>query len=342
MRIIKYYFLLIGLALIAVTACSDLKNDISSPTVISIHGADAQNPAAQTFHGRILTSQGLDQCRQCHANDFSGGTAKVSCATGDCHKGIIVHKTGITDVNSADFHGTYIKGQSWDLTQCSQCHGANYSGGISSPSCDNSGCHSNPGGPEACNTCHGDFNNPQKIAPPRSISGATSTSIAQVGAHSMHLYDAKDGQVTACGECHNVPAKLTSPGHIDNNGRAEVVFLTNKTGMGSTAASYDFNSATCSNTYCHGNFKLTKANSEYSFIYSADQMTGESKQVKWTQIDGTQTTCGSCHGLPPTGHVSYSLNTCSVCHQGVMDNKGNIADPSLHMNGKVNVFGLEY
>lgn len=340
MRYIKFYFLILPFALLVFESCSDLKDNLSSPQPISVHGTDVMNLNAATFHGRILTTQGLDQCRGCHAGDFSGGTAKVSCATSNCHKAINVHKPGIVDSTSPDFHETYIKNQLWDLTLCSQCHGADYNGGTVSPSCNT--CHTNPGGPEACNTCHGDFSNPAKIAPPRAINSATATTAPQVGAHSIHLYDAKDGNVTACNECHNVPAKLTSPGHIDSNGKAEVLFLTNKTGMTSTTGFYDFSTNKCSNTYCHGNFELTKAASQYQFIYSADKMSGLNKQVLWTQTDGTQTACGTCHGLPPTGHVAYSINTCTICHQGVVDDKGNITDPKKHMNGKVDVFGIEY
>lgn len=340
MRNIKFYLLLLPLTLLVLVSCSDLKDNLSSPDVISVHGTDVMNSNAAMFHGRILTANGLDDCRQCHARDFSGGTAKVSCSTSNCHKGIVVHKPGILTPTSPEFHVNYIKGQQWDLTQCAQCHGATYSGGKSSPTCNN--CHSNPGGPEACNTCHGDFNDPSKIAPPRAVNGETSPASPKVGAHDYHLFNAVNGKNTACGDCHTVPAKLTSAGHIDNDGKAEVKFLTTKTGMGSAAATYSFTTNKCTNTYCHGNFQLTKANSQYQFIYSGDSMGGLNKEVLWTKQDGTQTTCGSCHGLPPEGHITYSMNTCSICHQDVMDNKGKIANPSLHMNGKVNVFGLEY
>lgn len=340
MRIIKFYFPFSLLVLLAVTSCSDLKNDLSSPEAISVHGRDVQNVSANTFHGRILTTQGLDQCRGCHARDFSGGTAKVSCATNACHKGIVVHKPGIVDNTSPDFHVAYLRSQLWDLSQCSQCHGANYTGGTASPACTT--CHPYPGGPEACNTCHGDLSDPAKIAPPRALNGAIAVSDPKVGAHSKHLYNTVQGSVTACADCHVVPTRLTSPGHIGNDYKAEVSFLTSKTGIGSTTAVYDFNTNKCSNTYCHGNFELSKASSKYQFVYSAEKMGGLNKQVTWTQIDGTQTACGSCHGLPPAGHVVYSMSTCTVCHQGVIDDKGKIVNTSLHINGKVNVFDLEY
>lgn len=340
MRIIKFYFLILFSVLLAATACSDLKNDLSSPQAVSVHGVDVQNSSAGTFHGRILTSQGLNQCQECHARDFSGGTAHVSCATDQCHKGIIVHKPGIVDAASPDFHATYLKNKLYDLTPCIQCHGANYSGGITSPTCNT--CHSNPGGPEACNSCHGDTSDPSKTAPPRALTGATAITDPKVGAHSLHLFNTVEGRTAECNDCHVVPARLASPGHIGADNKAEVVFLSNKTGIGSQPGVYDFTTNKCSNTYCHGNFELSKASSEYQFVYTADKIGGLKKQVTWNQIDGTQTTCGSCHGLPPAGHVAYSMSTCTVCHQGVIDDKGKIIGATKHINGKVNVFDLEY
>ena len=40
---------------------------------------------------------------------------------------------------------------------------------------------------------------------------------------------------------------------------------------------------TCASTYCHG----------------STQLGGAHKVPVWTQVDGTQKTCGSCHGDPP-------------------------------------------
>lgn len=340
MRNIKFYLPVFFLPILFTAACSDLKDGLSSPQAVSVHGTDVQNLNAAAFHGRILTAQGFDQCRECHASDLSGGTAKVSCSTSNCHKGITVHTTGILDTASVNFHGNYIKEHIWDLSLCSQCHGETYSGGITSPSCNT--CHIDTGGPEACNTCHGDFNDPSKIAPPRALDGTTLVSSPKVGAHSIHLFTAYFGKVTSCGECHSVPSKLTSSGHIDNDGKAEVQFLNSKTGIGSAASSYSYTTSKCTNTYCHGNFELSKSSSSYQFIYSSDKMSGLKKEMLWTNIDGTQTTCGSCHGLPPEGHVTYAINTCVVCHQGVVDSKGKITDASKHINGKVNVFGIEY
>jgi hypothetical protein len=56
-------------------------------------------------------------------------------------------------------------------------------------------------------------------------------------------------------------------------------------------------------------------------------------------VDGTQATCGSCHNLPPIGHVEANITACSTCHQGIVDSDGNIIDTDKHINGEKNVFG---
>ncbi len=68
-------------------------------------------------------------------------------------------------------------------------------------------------------------------------------------------------------------------------------------------------------------------------------MVGNNFSAKWNQVDGSQAECGSCHGLPPTGHQASTLTACVNCHIGVVDNQGNIIDKTKHINGVKNVFG---
>ena len=57
-------------------------------------------------------------------------------------------------------------------------------------------------------------------------------------------------------------------------------------------------------------------------------------------MDGSEAQCGSCHGLPPTGHVDFGgLSTCTNCHFGIVNAQGQIIDKSKHINGVKNVFG---
>ncbi|MDP4196679.1 MAG: hypothetical protein Q8940_16615, partial [Bacteroidota bacterium] len=72
---------------------------------------------------------------------------------------------------------------------------------------------------------------------------------------------------------------------------------------------------------------------------------GANFSPKWTQVDGSQAACGTCHGLPPKGHIGYPNNlpvtACgnSGCHSGVVDINGNIIDKNKHINGAINVRG---
>lgn len=333
MKYIKFYFILIAALSLTFFSCSDVQDEITPPEKFSIHGKDVMVKTSANFHGRQLVDGKMESCKQCHASNYSGGTAKVSCL--DCHSAINVHTTEINDLASEKFHGKFIAAINWDLTKCSQCHGSNYAGGIVSPKCTT--CHTQSSGPEACNTCHGDFANPSKISPPKATNGAIDTKDFRVGAHQKHLADSQIAQATQCNECHIVPAKFSSAGHIDNTSRAEVVFGSfSSSGVGNP--SYNFNDNKCSNTYCHGNFEFKKENAQYQFAYIEDKITGNNFQPIWNKVDGTQAECGTCHGLPPKGHIEVDRNSCGICHVGVVDKYGKIADKTKHINGKIDLF----
>jgi len=251
-----------------------------------------------------------------------------------------IHKTGILDKNSPDFHGNLVRSDGWSFSACIRCHSADYSGGTAGESCLK--CHTQDNGPEACNTCHGNFNDPSMIAPPRDVNGNTSTDSLGVGAHYQHLYGNDLGSDIECSTCHIVPKDYLDPGHIDTGLPAEVVFSNNAIVNLGLNASYDHVSGSCINTYCHGNFEFLKDSSDYKFIYTADKMVGNNnKPVQFNKVDGTQAVCGSCHDLPPKGHIESDISNCGNvgCHIGIVDSDGNIIDQEKHINGKKNVRG---
>jgi predicted CxxxxCH...CXXCH cytochrome family protein len=116
-----------------------------------------------------------------------------------------------------------------------------------------------------------------------------------------------------------------------------------KTAKGSFATIPSYNSSTlkCSNTYCHGSWKIRKATSTTPYVYTDSVMAGANFSPSWTG-GASNASCGSCHGLPPTGHVDVALSTCGSCHLGIVGSDGKITDKTKHVNGKVNVFGQEY
>ena len=255
---------------------------------------------------------------------------------------ISYHGDGMLNPSSPNFHGSVVKNLKWDMTQCQTCHGTDLSGGKTGVDCKS--CHTSAEGPKACNTCHGSFADPSRIAPPRDINGNSATSFRGVGAHAQHLYENILGAKVNCSTCHNLPQDVYAAGHMVNDELpAEVMLKENALLFGAGNAAYDYASGNCANSYCHGNFEFSKdsADATNQFAYASDKMTGLSKTVNWTKVNQGEAFCGSCHGLPPEGHITagITLNTCYQCHQGVVDENGNIVDKNKHINGVKNARG---
>lgn len=243
-----------------------------------------------------------------------------------------VHPEGFGKLGSDDFHSFKLQSTNWDLVQCQKCHGADYSGGTVNESCLD--CHSSSAGPEACNTCHGVFADDTKIAPPTDISNNYETSSKGVGAHSSHVYESDLSNGYSCFTCHpsNVGNGDFVKAHIDGL-PAEM-----------SISGYSFSNLTCENNYCHGNFEFKKADvdPDFAFIYKADVITGENFTPNWNQVDGTQAACGTCHLLPPRGHLLEGTDpeaeTCASnnCHPSAFNEDGTL-NKFTHANGEKNL-----
>ncbi len=268
---------------------------------------------------------------------------------------VYVHPEGFRSPSSPDFHGNAVRRAGWEMRDCRQCHGGTYSG-ANAISCISSGCHVDANGnaksPESCNTCHGSFaataSDSLSWAPPRSTSGDTSTAAHGVGAHQMHLLATGDYSSTPipCAGCHSIPSSVYTAGHINAQGTAQVLITTAlatvSSGGVTPTPTYDAQSMQCSNTYCHGNWRMRKSSSQYSFVYTDSVISGANYPVQWNG-GASEAACGTCHGLPPAGHLSQgiSLAQCTFCHSGVVNGAGVIIDKTKHMNGKINVYGDE-
>ena len=251
---------------------------------------------------------------------------------------LTIHREGILDKDSPTWHGNLVRENSWNLRACQNCHSADYSGGITGSSC--LSCHTQPSGPEACNTCHGDFTDPAIIAPPQDTNNNTSTDSTGVGAHVSHLYQNDLGSQIPCSTCHVVPQDYFDPGHaVDDPLPAEVIFSPLAVHNIAVNPVYDHPSATCSDTYCHGNWEFLKDSSSNQFAYTDDKMIGNIRSVVWNEVGVGQADCGSCHDLPPQGHIPAEITACGNCHTGIVDSDGNIIDTDKHINGEKNVFG---
>jgi hypothetical protein len=316
------------------------------------HVSGWQDPATLTSHGKYLKAKqwGTAECKSCHGTDFAGGSSRVAC-TG-CHA-TYPHSAAFAPAGG---HTAYMTAHGYPYAQCQTCHGSAYAGGaVVNVSCSSTGCHEEANGtpksPEACNTCHGTFraaaNDSLSAAPPLDVSGNSSTSSRGVGAHARHLVSGTLGRAVQCQQCHTVPATVFAPGHLGSGPPAEIVFsgtlaaLPTANGAFIPLPAYDAGALKCSDTYCHGSWRVSKASAPAGrqFAYLDSLMTGAGFAPVWNQSAG-QAACGSCHGLPPAGHLGstspvFPINSCSGCHYDV-DINGNIIDPAKHINGKIN------
>ncbi|MBU2505414.1 MAG: hypothetical protein KJ799_01640, partial [Bacteroidetes bacterium] len=169
---------------------------------------------------------------------------------------VSVHKSGIEDPASPNFHSQIFATINWDLNECKQCHGANYAGGVTGKGCNT--CHTQPAGPEACNTCHGDFADPNMISPPNDLSGNSVTTAKGVGAHAIHLYDAAIAPTVLCFDCHIVVTGSEGFVALHTDGSPAEVELTGSAVSTISEPNYSYANLTCQNTYCHGNFEFLK------------------------------------------------------------------------------------
>ena len=340
-----YIFLVSSAFLIYFASCSDLNENIPPAPEVTIHGYGTFDTLSTNYHPNLVAEapDGMYDCQNCHAADYSGGITGVGCNTPNCHPTISVHQTGIVDTTSQNFHGYYIKDNQWDMLPCKSCHGENYSGGMVSPSCLN--CHSYLNGPENCTTCHG---SKTSNAPPKDLNGNYSTSERGVGAHQAHLKENSFGRVVSCTECHVIPGTVYTPGHIDSDNRAEVIMSNDLTILANLVTNdpstiyydstqityspnpeYNLEALTCSNTYCHGYFKNGNL---------------DNKPV-WN--NSSTAACGTCHGdetspLPKTnsqGGSHINNPNCYICHSDVVDADLKIINPSKHIDGLLNLFG---
>ncbi len=210
-------------------------------------------------------------------------------------------------------------------TDCERCHTETAGPGmtIANRSLHVNGVVDIPGGP--CNKCHGDETS---SAPPRDIVGNTDTALRSVGAHRQHL-DAdkmKVAQPFACDVCHELPPVSTT--HM--SGAAEIVFsgIASGTVAGApvthqSVPSYSRGAARCSNVYCHGDW-----------AEESNPSGGSATSPVWTQVDGSQVSCGGCHGFPPPPPHPASAS-CQHCHPSVINAQMQFVDISKHVNGRV-------
>ncbi len=187
-------------------------------------------------------------------------------------------------------------------------------------------------------TCHGQGDS---IAPPRDTTGRTDLASIGVGAHQAHLGASDWHKRYTCSTCHTVPSEVGEPGHILVAGAGGTMtrdpFPAELTPSGlGTGLGWDHATATCTNSYCHGD-TLTQVDPGTNMVVIGAG--GSLTRPVWNVLDGTQKACGSCHGTPPPSPHPQETD-CGVCHQSM--NPGDFAAdkisyPELHINGLIEV-----
>lgn len=211
-----------------------------------------------------------------------------------------VHLPGIRDPSSPAFHGTLLRESAYDFDLCRSCHGEALDGGAAEVSC--ATCHE--GGPTECGGCHA-------LPPP-------------TGAHLLHTDGGALEKTFACETCHVVPATWDAPGHVLASpglvdlAPAEVV-LSGLAAAGGATPTWDAGSRSCAGAFCH-----TPNPDDSEAVLPAPSWDAEPHGAG----------CATCHGVPPKVHSDAA---CATCHARVVDEALAFVDPSLHLNGAVEV-----
>jgi predicted CxxxxCH...CXXCH cytochrome family protein len=142
-----------------------------------------------------------------------------------------------------------------------------------------------------------------------------------------------------CSQCHTVPRTHQAPGHVDDAPpiQAEINFKLLATHNGRVTPVWNAEAATCSDVYCHGGFTFRQDESAFPWAYTDAVMTGNNPTLTWTDVGSGAADCGTCHDLPPAGHIDAAASECVDCHGRVVDANLTIIDRGKHINGKVEV-----
>jgi len=306
MRTKSLYFASIAISVIALAfiSCSEDRTTESYET----HPTNWMDPYSPDWHGTAALPSNGESCLGCHAlqgaaQNFDNGPESdgeeygqaIACYT--CHG--YPHQADVATSHATRFQNL----ENWaTISSCQSCHGTNFAGGRAGASCNE--CHTQQGGPAACNTCHG--------MPPTTTRPLGDRN---PGAHSAHSR-------YACTECH---ISVNGLDHIDVL-PADVAFgdahISNANGF---PASYT-SPSNCA-TWCHSN------------LHQGAPMVA----VNWTSGQ-TLTACRSCHQVPPPSPFHSTDNQCHHCHPNIDPasnyNDANqirfLPGDTLHVNGTVN------
>ena len=303
-------------------------------------------------------ASGPTSCTGCHGRPPASGAHSAHSPRYDCSAchvkpswygdaGHLVNADGtLRDRAQVTFGAIAGAGASWDGSSCANvyCHGSARPIWISgSAPCGS--CHSIPPPSHArtqCSECHGRVIDARGVIISAALHVDGKVSLGDDsgtcfachpnpgGAHASHTQARHQlAKPIGCGECHVVPASLTSPGHIDQPGPPPVF----PTGSGalsradSAQPAWNHMLAQCAGVYCHGGGTLLSSDASPTVL----------RTPSWIPGSGPAD-CGACHGLPPTNAphtAAQTLTQCAGCHPTTMDSTGALVPGGTHLDGKV-------
>jgi len=265
-------------------------------------------------------------CTSCHGNP-PGGSHPANSKCELCHgavvsaggviKSLSLHINGKVDfadagVHPAGYTDPTLHGADTKLgkSDCRSCHGAQLQGVSTAVSCDT--CHQ-AGWRTNCIFCHGGTLETSG-APPLDLLGDTATTAIGVGSHTEHVSKTTH-PAYACTQCHPAVTDVLTPGHLFDStpGKSEVTFSNGLSPDG------QYSEPGCSKLYCHG--------------------TGQANGQMASFIPTTTLSCQSCHpsSTQSSTHSYHTSFACGTCHASVVTGSTTIKDPTLHVNGSVDV-----
>ncbi len=245
---------------------------------------------------------------------FSGSSYAASPALDDCGYPVVQVPAGCNDCHSPPIQGKH--GKHPDNTRCYRCHGQviDSSFAFLQTNLHNNGTVDYAVG---CSSCHG-WN--QGASPPQNLKGECGQGLDGVGAHKFMRMSALPVHQVACSNCHIVPLSTWAAGHIDDDGKAEVIF----SGLAKAGGVQPvWNGTTCKNVYCHG----------------ATLTGGNYKEPSWKDASGAASLCGACHRL--TDPDNNTAADCSSCHPGTVAPDRSILPFGDHLNGVIDTTGAK-
>lgn len=232
---------------------------------------------------------------------------------------------GDTDTGGGDYHPegwddptAHGMGAKLQEDDCQACHGETLEGGDVGVSCDT--CHEE-GWRTDCTFCHGGIDD-STGAPPEGIRDETSDASLDFPAHGPHVQDTDLHDAFGCEQCHENHTSIFDAGHIFGGDTTPGVADTDFSASLSDAGSWS--GSGCSNLYCHG----------------------DGRRDNGTVDADDDVSCGDCHETTlsentdlsePHGDHFEEGATCVDCHAADVDAAREITDPSLHVNGEVDI-----